>query len=107
MDWKLFVSTFGLVFLAELGDKTQLATMALTAGGGSRLPVFLGSSIALVASAGLAVLVGGLISGWLSPTLLRRAAGALFVVMGIVFLVIPPDAGDEAAPEVPEAQPTP
>ena len=58
MNWKVMARTFGLVFVAELGDKTQLATLSLSAGG-SRWAVFAGSSLALVACSALAVLGGG------------------------------------------------
>ena len=50
MDWKLLTSTFALIFLAELGDKTQLATLSLAASGRSRFMVFLGAASALVAT---------------------------------------------------------
>jgi putative Ca2+/H+ antiporter (TMEM165/GDT1 family) len=55
MDWKALVSTFGVVFLAELGDKTQLATFALTASGRSKTAVLIGSASALVLTSVLAV----------------------------------------------------
>ena len=58
MDWKLTLTTFGAVFIAELGDKTQLATLAFTTSGGSRWAVFIGSAGALVATSAIAVLAG-------------------------------------------------
>lgn len=87
MDWKLFAMSFGTVFLAELGDKTQLATLALAGGEGSRWMVFFGSALALVATSAIAVLVGGSLSRLVSPQTLQRGAGVLFLVLGIVYLV--------------------
>ena len=58
MDWKLLLSTFLVVFVAELGDKTQLAVLSLAASGSSRWVVFGGSALALVASSAIAVLLG-------------------------------------------------
>jgi Ca2+/H+ antiporter, TMEM165/GDT1 family len=86
VDWRLFVSTFAVIFLAEIGDKTQLATMSLAATG-SRWVVFAAASLALVAAVGVAVLAGELLSRWLPPAWLSRGAGALFIVLGIVFVV--------------------
>ena len=87
MDWKLLVSTFGLIFLAELGDKTQLATFGIAAGGSSRLAVFLGASLALIATTALAVLLGDAVARVVPELWLRRGAGALFIVLGVVFVV--------------------
>ena len=57
MDWKILASTFGVVFLAELGDKTQLATFGVAAASGSgKWSVFVGSALALVASSAIAVI---------------------------------------------------
>lgn len=87
MDWKLFATTFGLIFLAELGDKTQLATLSLAASGRSRLVVFLGAAIALAATSALAVLVGEGLSRVVPELWIRRVAGAAFVVLGVLFLL--------------------
>lgn len=87
MDWKLVAVSFGTIFLAELGDKTQLATLALAGGDGSRWSVFLGSALALIATSAIAVLVGAGLTRVISPQTLQRGAGVLFVVLGIVYLV--------------------
>ena len=87
MDWKLFASTFAAIFLAEIGDKTQLATLSLAATGSSRWVVFAGSALALVATSAIAVLAGEALSRAVPPVWLKRGAGALFVVLGILFLL--------------------
>jgi putative Ca2+/H+ antiporter (TMEM165/GDT1 family) len=87
MDLKLFLSTFGVVFLAELGDKTQLATLSLAASGKSRLTVFLGAAAALVVTSGIGVLVGEALSRVVPAVWIHRAAGAAFIVMGILLLL--------------------
>jgi Ca2+/H+ antiporter, TMEM165/GDT1 family len=87
MDFKLLASAFVSVFVAEIGDKTQLATMSLAAGGKSRLAVFLGSALALCATSAIAVLAGGVVSRFVSPLWLRRIAGAVFIALGVWFLL--------------------
>jgi Ca2+/H+ antiporter, TMEM165/GDT1 family len=87
MEWKLFGSTFAAIFLAEVGDKTQLATLSLAAGGSSRWAVFAGSALALVATSAIAVLAGEALSRAIPPVWVKRGAGALFIVLGIVFLL--------------------
>jgi putative Ca2+/H+ antiporter (TMEM165/GDT1 family) len=86
MDWKLFLATFMTVFVAELGDKTQLATFNFAASGSSRWVVFGGAALALVLSAAIAVVAGGLVSRWVSPKLLTRVAAVAFIVMGVWML---------------------
>lgn len=87
MDWKLFASTFTAIFLAELGDKTQLAALSLSAGSRSKWAVFAGSALALVATSAIAVGLGEAVSRFVSPQWLRRLAGAGFVAMGVWFLL--------------------
>jgi len=87
MDWKLLVSSFVSIFLAELGDKTQLATLSLAAGGSSRWAVFVGSALALTATSAIAVLFGEGLSKVVPALWVRRLAGALFIALGVVFLI--------------------
>ena len=87
MDFKLLFSTFGLVFLAELGDKTQLATMSLATSGTSRWAVFLGSSLALILTSAIAVLVGSELTRVVPEIWIHRVAGVGFLVMGVLFLL--------------------
>jgi|JI6StandDraft_1071083.scaffolds.fasta_scaffold890565_1 putative Ca2+/H+ antiporter (TMEM165/GDT1 family) len=81
MDWKVFTTAFVTVFLAELGDKTQLAALTLATGRG-RLAVFLGASLALVCTTALAVVAAEGITRVVSPVTLKRLAGAMFVLLG-------------------------
>jgi Ca2+/H+ antiporter, TMEM165/GDT1 family len=92
MDWKVFATTFATIFVAEIGDKTQLATMSFATGTGSRWVVFAASALALVATSALAVVAGDAIARVIPPVWMRRAAGALFIVLGIVFVATRGDA---------------
>ena len=93
MDWPALAYTFGLVFLAEMGDKTQLATLTLAAGGSSRWLVFIAAASALVASSAVAVLAGEAVSRVVPPVWLHRIAGVAFLVLGLLYLLKRPEAG--------------
>ena len=80
--WVLFVSTFTTVFLAELGDKTQLATLLLSAQSGRPLLVFVGAALALVSTSLVGVLLGQWLSRYVPPRQLERLAGGLMVILG-------------------------
>lgn len=83
MDVKIFMTVFVTVFLAELGDKTQLATLLFSADRpASKWMVFAGSATALVLAAGIGVLAGGWINEHLDPKHLKLVAGAAFVLIG-------------------------
>jgi rubrerythrin len=87
MNWKIFFSTFALIFLAELGDKTQLAALARTATAGSaKWTIFAAASSALVVSTLVAVLIGGVLTRWVPERYIKLAAGALFVLFGLLIL---------------------
>ena len=83
MDFKLFVAVFGTVFLAELGDKTQLATFLFAADKtASLVTVYLGATSALALASGIAVIGGALISNLVDPRYLSYAAGTGFILIG-------------------------
>jgi len=81
---KVLLSTFALLFVAELGDKTQLAVINMTAKHKMPLWVFLGAALALVAVTALGVLGGELLTRFIPEEILRKVAAALFVVMGLL-----------------------
>ena len=83
MDWKVFLTVFGAVFVAELGDKTQLATMLFaTDRDVSKYTVFFAASAALVVASGLGVLAGSLLAEFINPKFLHYAAGVGFIAIG-------------------------
>jgi len=77
--WQVFVSTFLTIFLAEMGDKTQIATLLMTAQSHAPWMIFLGASTALVATSLLGVLLGRWLSSRLSPQTLDRAAAIMLL----------------------------
>jgi putative Ca2+/H+ antiporter (TMEM165/GDT1 family) len=84
MDLKIFITVFITVFIAEIGDKTQLATLLFAADKQvSKLTVFAGASLALIVAAGIGVLAGGLISNYVSEKFLNYLAGTGFIAIGI------------------------
>jgi len=87
MEWRLFFSTFALIFLAELGDKTQLASMAASAGTRSPWSVFAGASFALVMSTLVAVLVGSTLNRFIPQFYIKSVAAIIFLVFGVILLV--------------------
>jgi len=88
MDLKLLLTVSATVFLAELGDKTQLATLLFAAKSpGGLLTIFLGASAALILASAIGVLAGGLIAELVNPKYLTYAAGVGFIVIGIWTLV--------------------
>lgn len=87
MGKSLFWATFVTVFLAELGDKTQLAAMTATARSGAVLTVFAAASAALVCATAIGVLVGGALFKAVPEHLIKYAAGATFITVGLLILV--------------------
>ncbi len=84
MEWKLLATVFGIVFLAELGDKTQLATFLFAAKEPQQLlTVFAGASLALIVASGIGVLAGGFLSQFVSERTLTLTAGAGFILLGV------------------------
>lgn len=79
----VFLTTAGTVFLAELGDKTQLAALLLAAESGRPVVVAIGASLALISSSLVGVLLGRWLSSVMAPQQLERAAGLLMVGLGL------------------------
>jgi putative Ca2+/H+ antiporter (TMEM165/GDT1 family) len=87
MDWKLFTTVFGTMFLAELGDKTQLTVLTYTCSVKSPISVFLGGAAALVLSTLLAVLVGEGLVKIIPVKILHILAAIAFIIIGILLLI--------------------
>ena len=87
MDWKVLFSTLGLLFVAELGDKTQLAVICMTCKTRQPLTVFLGAAAALVIVTLLGAVFGEAISNLVPAMVLRKAAAGLFVLLGVLMWV--------------------
>lgn len=84
MEYKVLITVFTAVFIAELGDKTQLATMLFAADKEvSKLTVFVGASLALIVASGIGVLAGSVISQYISEKQLHYIAGIGFIGIGI------------------------
>jgi putative Ca2+/H+ antiporter (TMEM165/GDT1 family) len=87
MDWRVFLTTFGAIFLAEMGDKTQLAAMTMAAETKKPLTVFVSSALALVCVSALGVLVGGALGHYLPLEWIKRVAAVGFIAIGALMLL--------------------
>jgi len=79
----IFITTFTTIFIAELGDKTQIATLMLSAESGKPIIVFLGSALALISSSIVGVLIGKWVSNKISPSKFALFTGALMILISI------------------------
>ena len=88
MDFKLLFTVFGIIFLAELGDKTQLAVMALAANNQKGLlSILIGSTLALFLTSLIGVLLGGVFSRYIPAEIIRYVAGGLFMSIGFLMII--------------------
>ena len=87
MDWRVFLTTFGAIFLAEMGDKTQLAAMTMAAESKRPLTVFVAASLALACVSALGVLVGGALGQYLPLEWIKRVAAVGFIAIGVLMLL--------------------
>ena len=87
MNFRLFLSTFLMIFLAELGDKTQLSVIGRVTDPATKWTVFLAASLALVCSTLIAVQFGGLLALYLDPRIIKFCAVILFLTIGSLILV--------------------
>jgi putative Ca2+/H+ antiporter (TMEM165/GDT1 family) len=87
MDLKIFSTIFFSIFIAELGDKTQIATMLFSTDKNiSKLTVFFGSALALVVSSAIGVLIGSMLSEYINEKVLNYFAGLGFIIIGALTL---------------------
>ena len=84
--WQTFITTFSLIFLAELGDKTQLSVLLLAAQDRPIWGIFLGSAVALILTSLLGVFLGAVLSRYLPPQYIQKGAGVAFIVIGFLLL---------------------
>lgn len=87
MDWRVFLTTFGVIFLAEMGDKTQLAAMTMAAQTKRPWTVFIGSALALTAVSAIGVVVGSVVGNYIPLVWVKRAAAVTFIVIGVLILL--------------------
>lgn len=87
MDWRVFLTTFGVIFLAEMGDKTQLAAMTMAAQSKKPWAVFIGASLALVCVSAVGVVIGGTLGHYLPIIWIKRAAALAFIAVGLLILL--------------------
>ena len=86
MDLRVLLTTFGIIFLAEMGDKTQLAAMTMAAQTRNPWAVFIGASLALAAVSALGVVVGSLIGDYIPLIWVKRVAAVAFIAIGALML---------------------
>lgn len=84
--WKIFFTTFGVMFLAEIGDKTQLAIISLTTRFRSPWVVFAASVCALVLATALGTVLGSTITAFAGERAVRYVSGGLFILFGVLIL---------------------
>jgi putative Ca2+/H+ antiporter (TMEM165/GDT1 family) len=86
MDYKIFLTTFITIFLAEIGDKTQFAAIAAASQSKNLFPIWLAVTLGLVCAGTLGVLFGGLLGQFLNPVVMKYISGGLFIVVGLWIL---------------------
>lgn len=83
MDWKVFIATFGAIFVAELADKTQFVGISMSARSGKPLSVWMGSVLAYAVVTAASVLIGLALSKYIRPEVVRYTGASLFIIIGI------------------------
>lgn len=87
MDWRVMMTTFGVIFLAEMGDKTQLAAMTLSAQTKKPFAIFIGAALALVCVSAIGVVVGSALSHYVPLMWIKRVSAIAFIVIGVLILL--------------------
>ena len=86
MDWRLMLTTFGVIFLAEMGDKTQIAALTMAAQRKRPWEVFIAASLALTAVSAIGVIAGSVLGNYLPLEWIKRGAGVAFILIGVLVL---------------------
>ncbi len=86
MDWKVFLLSFSTIFLAELGDKTQLSCIMLSIQTKRAFSVFLGASLALIILTLVGVVFAQFITQWISPKWFKKISAIFFIGIGVLIL---------------------
>jgi len=86
MDIKTLIITFGMIFLAELGDKTQIATLVFSAKSNSPLSVFIGASLALICTSFIAAFLGAGVHAIVPLKYIKIIGGIIFLIIGTIYL---------------------
>ncbi|MFC1508076.1 TMEM165/GDT1 family protein [Candidatus Omnitrophota bacterium] len=84
MDWKIFLTTFGAIFFAELADKTQFVGVSMSARSGKPLSVWLGSVSAYIIVTAITVVIGSLLGKYIRPDIIKYVGASSFVIIGIL-----------------------
>jgi len=87
MDWRVFLTTFGVIFLAEMGDKTQLAAMTMAAQTKRPWAVFIAAALARTAVSAIGVVVGSGIGDYIPLMWVKRFAAIAFILIGVLILL--------------------
>ena len=87
MEWRVFLTTFGVIFLAEMGDKTQLAAMTMAAESKRPWAVFVAAALALTAVSAIGVVAGSVIGNYVSLIWIKRISAVAFIVIGVLILL--------------------
>jgi Ca2+/H+ antiporter, TMEM165/GDT1 family len=87
MEWRVFLTTFGVIFLAEMGDKTQLAAMTMAAESKRPWAVFVAAALALTAVSAIGVVAGSVIGNYVSLIWIKRVSAVAFIVIGVLILL--------------------
>ena len=87
MDWKIFLATFGAIFLAEVADKTQLVGISMSAKSGKPVVVFLASLAAYALVTAISVIIGATLGKYIKPEAIRYSGATLFIIIGLLMFL--------------------
>ena len=87
MDWKVFITTFTAIFMAELADKTQLVGIGMSAKTGKPFSVWFGSVAAYIIVTAVSVIIGLALAKYIKPEIIRYAGAFIFIIIGILMFL--------------------